>query len=229
MALKYDVLDRYWQEIKDIPTLTEEEEHRLAAQIQSGNERAVDRLVTANLRFVVSIARQYANDVVGMDDLISEGNIAMMIAARKWNPQKDGRFCNYAVWDVKKAMQQALPEQGAMLTLPKNDVKAGECIKKFSTDAPLHPGQTVTFGEKLKAGKPDTQDEAESNEISYALTRALHVLNEREQIVIKAFYGLVGQEHQTMAEIGQEHGYTRERVRQIRKTAERKIRKAMKK
>lgn len=226
--MKYDTLDAYWQEIRNIPSISEEEERSLAEKIQAGNERAIDKLVTANLRFVVSIARQYADKGLSMDDLISEGNIALMMAARKWDPQKNGKFVNYAVWDVKKAMEQALPEQGAMMTLPKRDANAGTDIRRFSTDTPLHPGQTNTLGDMLKAGKPMTNDEAENNEISYSLMRALHFLNEREKKVILAYYGLGGTEHLTMAEIGEDCGLKRERVRQIRKTAERKMRRAMK-
>lgn len=223
-----DTLDAYWQDIKKIPILTEEEEHELARQIQNGNERAVDKLVTANLRFVVSVARQYADKEISIDDLISEGNIALMLAARKWNPQKDGRFVNYAVWDIKKAMERAIPSQGPMVTLPKNNPEVGKELKRFSADAPIRPGQTNTLGDMLKAGKPMTDDEAEDNEISYSLTKALHVLNEREVDVIRMFYGLGGIEHLTMAEIGEEKGLKRERVRQIRKTAERKMRRYLK-
>lgn len=226
--MKYDTLDAYWQDIRNIPTISEEEEKKLAEQIKAGNERAIDKLVTANLRFVVSIARQYADKGVSMDDLISEGNIAMMMAARKWDPEKNDKFVNYAVWDVRKAMEQALPEQGTMITLPKKNGEAMGDIRRFSTDAPMHPGQTNTLGDMLKAGKPMTNDEAENNEISYSLLRALRFLNEREKRVIVNFYGLGGVDHMTMAEIGEKTGLKRERVRQIRKTAERKMRRAMK-
>lgn len=226
--MKYDTLDAYWQDIRNIPCLSEEEEASLAEKIKNGNERAVDKLVTANLRFVVSVARQYADKGLSMDDLISEGNIALMTAARKWDPAQNEKFVNYAVWDIRKAMEQALPEQGSMITLPKKDNNASKQIKRFSTDAPLHPGQTNTLGDMLKAGKPMTEDEAENNEISYSLMRALHFLNDREKKVVVAFYGLGGTDHMTMAEIGEANGLKRERVRQIRKTAERKMRRALK-
>ncbi|MBQ0073675.1 MAG: sigma-70 family RNA polymerase sigma factor [Prevotella sp.] len=227
--MTFDTLDAYWQDIKNIPTLSEEEEKRLGQQIQSGNERAIDKLVTANLRFVVSIARKYADKEVSMDDLISEGNIALMMAARKWNPEKDVRFVSYASHDVRKAIEQALPVQGPMITLPKNDASAGKELRRYSADAPVHPGQTNTLGDMLKADKPMTDTAAEDNEISYSLTMALRFLNEREKDIIKSFYGIGGAEQKTMAEIGEEKGYSRERVRQIRKTAERKMRRAMKK
>lgn len=238
---QYDVLDAYWQEIHNIPQLSEAEEHKLSEDIQtalaSGTkagemvaQRAIDKLVTANLRFVVSIARKYSEKGdISIDDLISEGNIALMMAARKWQPRKDGRFVNYAVYDVRKAMEQSLPQQSAMITLPKRDKQAINDLRRLSTDAPVHPGQTNTLGDMLKAGKPMADDEAQDNELSYALTRALHYLNDREKIVIKSFYGLGGSDHMTMAEIGQENGFTRERVRQIRKVAERKMRRALRK
>ncbi len=224
----FDTLDAYWQDIHKIPSLSDEEERLLAERIQQGDEVALDKLVTANLRFVVSVARQYADKGLSMDDLISEGNIALMIAARKWQPKDDVRFVNYAVWDVRKAMQEALPEQAPMMTLPKKGSEEEKNIRRFSTDAPLHPGQTNTFGDLLKAGKPMTDDEVQSNEVSFALMQALRYLNEREQAIIIDFYGIGQEEHKTMAEIAEERGLKRERVRQIRKTAERKMRRIMK-
>lgn len=226
---KYDTLDAYWQDIHNIPSLSDTEERELAVRIQNGDDAALDRLVTANLRFVVSIARQYAEKGLSMDDLISEGNIALMLSARKWQPKDGERFVNHAVWEVRKAMEQALPEQGTMITLPKNTKPETRDVRRFSTDAPLHPGQTNTLGDMLKAGKPMTDDAVEDKEVSFALMQALKVLNERERIIIRDFYGIGTEGHKTMAEIASERGLKRERVRQIRKTAERKMRRVMKK
>ncbi len=225
MSMKsYDTVDAYWQDIHNFPLLTEEEERQLANKIQQGDEQAIERLVTGNLRFVVSVARQYVDRGLNMDDLISEGNIALMVAARKWQPAADERFISYAVWGVRQAMEKALERQTAMITLPKNAEKEKTNIRQFSTDAPLHPGQSHNFGDILKAGKPDASDEAEGNEISFSLMQALHVLNDRERRIVTACYGIGGTEQQTMAEIGNDMGLRRERVRQIRKTAERKMR-----
>ncbi len=224
-----DTLDAYWQEIRNIPSLSDDEERALAAKIQLGDEAALERLVTSNLRFVVSIARQYADKGVNMDDLISEGNIALMLTARKWIPKKDGRFVGYAVWEVRKAMQQALPVQGPMMTLPKSGKTEDKDVRRFSTDVPLHPGQSNTLGDMMKTGKPMTEDVVENKEVSFSLQQALHVLNEREQAVITSFYGIGTVEHQTMSEIAEERGLKRERVRQIRKTAERKMRRFLSK
>lgn len=227
---KYDTLDAYWHDIHKIPTLTEDEECSLSEKIQAGNEEAIDKLVTSNLRYVVSLARQYAEKAedVSMDDLISEGNIALMVAARKWRPEKGKRFVNYASYDIKKAMEQAIPAQGSMVTLPKRDNEVGKNIRRYSTDAPVHVGQTNTFGDMLKAGKPMTDDAAEDNDVGYVLSKVLRYMDERDKYIIKSFYGIGTEDVKTMAEIGEELGLKRERVRQIRKKAERKMRKLIK-
>lgn len=212
---KYDTLDSYWQDIHNIPMLSDEEEQRLAACIQNDDQEALDKLVTANLRYVVSVARQYSlkSDDVCIDDLISEGNIALMMAAKKWNPAKEPRLISYAAASVKKAIEKCIAEQMDMLTL----------------DAPAFSGQTNTLGDMQKAGKPMTDDGTEINETKDSLVYALRYLDDREKAVITHFYGINTNETMTMAEIGESLGLKRERVRQIRKTAERKIRKLMKK
>ena len=113
------------------------------------------------------------------------------------------------------------------MTMPKRDAEASKGIRHFSTDTPVHPGQTNTLGDLLRAGKPDTNDMAERQEVSYALTVAMKSLNERERKVIAAYYGIGEKDSMTMAEIGQDMDLKRERVRQIRKTAERKMRRVM--
>lgn len=226
-----DVLDAYWQDIRKTKTLTEEQECALAERIKGGDDKAVDQLVTANLKYVVSVARQiYEKGAeVSMDDLISEGNIAMLMAARKWDPCKEPRFVNYAQHDIKKAMMAALPQQGAMMTLPKRSKEEASKIRRFSTDAPVHPGQTNTLGDMLKAGKPMTDDSVQEGEMSYAVMNAFHCLNEREVEIVTHYYGIGTDDKMTMAEIGERMGIKRERVRQIRKTAERKMRRVMRK
>lgn len=212
---KYDTLDTYWQDIHNIPMLSDEEEQQLAVRIQSNDQSALDKLVTANLRYVVSVARQYAmkSEDISIDDLISEGNIALMMAAKKWNPAKEPRLITYAASNIKKAIEKCLADQQDMLTL----------------DAPVFQGQTNTLGDMQKAGKPMTDDGTEINEAKDSLAYALRYLDDREKTVITHFYGINTDETMTMAEIGESMGLKRERVRQIRKTAERKIRKKMKK
>lgn len=224
------VIDKYWEDIHNIPTLSEEEEKALARKISQGDERAIDRLVTSNLRYVVALARQMSKQgEVSMDDLISEGNMAMLLAARRWDPEKEPRFVSYASFSVKKAMTAAMAQQSPMITLPKNEAPASKDMRRMSTDAPVHPGQTNTLGDMLKAGKPMTDDGAEQADDNFAITNAMESLKEREQLVMRHFYGIGTEETMTMAEIAERMNLKRERVRQIRKTAERKMRRLMKK
>lgn len=207
---------------KDIKTrLSEEEERTLGEQIQQGNMKAVDSLVTANLGFVVSVARQYANKGLDMDDLVSEGNIAMMLAAHKWNPEKGVRFVQYAVWDIRKAMEQALGQQVSVVRKPQKDTLR---MSQVSMDAPLRQGYTRTLGESMPAKNARSQqDDVDNSFMGYGLSQCIHVLTEREQKIIKLFYGLEG-EQMNMKEIGDMMMLKRERVRQIRKKAERRLR-----
>ena len=223
-----DTLEAYWHDICDIPRLKPDEEANLAIKIQEGSEQALDRLVTSNLRIVVSQARKYSGSGVAMSDLISEGNIALINAARKWNPQRSPSFMQYAMYDVQKAMQDALATQGEAMTMPKRNIKDSVGLRHFSTDTPVHPGQTNTLGDLLRAGKPDADDGAEQQEVSYALCMAMQTLNSRERTVVMSFYGVGTHDTETMAETGERMGLTRERVRQIRKTAERKMRRFIK-
>jgi RNA polymerase primary sigma factor len=223
------VIDKYWEDIHDIPTLSEAEEKLLAEKIAQGDDKAVDKLVTSNLRYVVALARQLSKDSeVSMDDLISEGNVAMLLAARRWNPSKDPNFVSYASQSVKKTMTAAIAQQSPMITLPKKEAAASKDMRRMSTDAPVHPGQTNTLGDMLKAGKPMTDDGAELSDDNYAITSAIAKLEEREQIIMKHFYGIGTDDTLTMAEIGEKLNLKRERIRQIRKTAERKMRRLMK-
>lgn len=207
---------------KDIKTrLSEEEERKLGEQIQQGNTKAVDSLVTANLGFVVSIARQYANKGLDLDDLVSEGNIALMLAAYKWNPEKGIRFVQYAVWDIRKAMEQALGQQVNVVRKPQSDTLR---MSQVSMDAPLRQGYTRTLGESMPArNNRSQQEEVDNNSMGYGLSQCLNVLSDREQKIITLFYGLDG-DQMNMAEIGEHMQLKRERVRQIRKKAERKLR-----
>ena len=161
-----------------------------------------DQLVMDNMGFVVSLAQEYHNKhrQVDLDDLVSEGTLAMLRAARKWDPDRGVRFVNYAVHDIRKAMERLLPE----------DVITTEALP-----------------EKLKAGKPHTDDAAEHGDMEASIFPALGFLNEREQYVITSYYGIDIDDRMTMAEIAREMQVTRSRVRQIRKTAERKMRRIL--
>lgn len=190
--------------------LTDEEERQLGERIAQGDQHALERLVTANLGFVVSVARQYQDNGLSLDDLVSEGNLALMLAAGKWKPEKGIRFVQYAVWDIRKAIERAIKQQGNIIH-----------------DAPASVGFTNSRVDMAVAKSNRNADESVSFlSADTELTGSLGCLNERERKVIILYYGL-GTDALTMMEIAEEMGLKRERVRQIRKKAERKLRKPL--
>ena len=190
--------------------LTDEEERLLGERIAQGDQQALERLVTANLGFVVSVARQYQDNGLSLDDLVSEGNLALMLAAGKWKPEKGIRFVQYAVWDIRKAIERAIEQQGNIIH-----------------DAPASVGFTNSRVDMAVAKSNRNADESVSFlSADTELTGSLGCLNERERKVIILYYGL-GTDALTMMEIAEEMGLKRERVRQIRKKAERKLRKPL--
>lgn len=204
--------------------LSEEEERRLGNLILQGDQKALDRLVTANIGFVVSIAKQYSGQGLQLDDLVSEGNIAMMLAAMKWDPEKSARFVQYAVWDIRKAMEHAISQQVGVVRKPVSD--SGN-MSQVSMDAPLRSGYTRTLGETMPArGQRSQQEETDNASYAFGLSESLHLLNEREQKVICMYYGL-NSDAMTMMEIAEAMNLKRERVRQIRKKAEQKLRRPL--
>lgn len=200
--------------------LTEQEEKELGKLIAKGESKALERLITANMGFVVYVARQYQNKGLSLDDLVSEGNIAMMMAAQKWNPDKGVRFVQYAVWDIRKAMERAIAQQsGAVST---------DAVAEVSIDVPCKAGGLTTYADRMRDhdGR-NAHEEAYISFFGYGLSQGLSVLNEREKEVIRLFYGL-DCDAITMSEIGERMNLKRERVRQIRHKAERKLRKPLK-
>ena len=192
--------------------LTDEEERHLGELIAQGDKRALDRLVTANLGFVVSVARQYQDRGLSLDDLVSEGNLAMMLAAGKWKPERGIRFVQYAVWDIRKAIERAIEQQ-----------------ENIIHDAPGSVGFTNSRVDMVVAKtNRNIHDEIGLSSAGSELVGSLGCLNERERKVITMYYGL-GTNALTMIEIAMEMGLKRERVRQIRKKAERKLRKPLRK
>ncbi len=190
--------------------LTDEEERQLGERIAQGDQQALERLVTANLGFVVSVARQYQDNGLSLDDLVSEGNLALMLAAVKWKPEKGIRFVQYAVWDIRKAIERAIEQQGTIIH-----------------DAPASVGFTNSRVDMAVAKSNRNADESVSFlSADTELTGSLGCLNERERKVIILYYGL-GTDALTMMEIAEEMGLKRERVRQIRKKAERKLRRPL--
>lgn len=203
-------------------TLSIVEQRQLAVDIAAGNQRALDRLVLANQGFVISLAKQYQGNGVALDDLVSEGNIAMTMAAYKWDADKEPQFVKYAVWHIRRALDKAIERFGVVVRNPEEDT-----AKVSSMDAPLRPGYSRSLGETMpQRGTRNLSDKADDSTILDGLEEGLYVLNDREQRVIRSYYG-IGTEHLTMFEIGQEMGLKRERVRQIRKKAEQKLRRPM--
>ena len=194
------------------PRLTDEEERMLGERISQGDQQALDKLVTANLGFVVSVARQYQDRGLSLDDLVSEGNLAMMLAAGKWKPEKGVRFVQYAVRDIRRAIERAIDQQ-----------------ENIIHDAPASVGFTNSRVDMVVAKtNRNIHDEIGLSSAGSELLGSLGCLNERERKVITLYYGL-GTNALTMIEIAMEMGLKRERVRQIRKKAERKLRKPFRK
>lgn len=190
--------------------LSDEEERLLGERIAQGDQKALDKLVTANLGFVVSIARRYQDKGLVLDDLVSEGNLALMLAAAKWKPEKGIRFVQYAVWDIRKAIERAIDQQGNIIH-----------------DAPASVGFTNSRVDMVVAKtNRNAHDEVDLADAGSELTGSLGCLNERERKVITLYYGL-GTDALTMIEIAEQMGLKRERVRQIRKMAEQKLRKPL--
>ena len=223
------VLNRYLDEIGKEALLSDEEERVLSAKILQGDQQALSKLVEANLRFVVTIARQYKGRGVAMEDLVSEGNMGLMKAASKFDASKGTRFVNYAVVHVRQAIEKAIDQQAGLYQLPK-EAKALEAARQqsmpLSVDAPLGYRTNMSLLSVLvNQDAPLADERVHSEAIEAAVEYALSQLDARESRVINAYFGLT-QEHETMAEIAEDMDLKRERVRQIRDKAVRKLRKA---
>ena len=256
-------LDKYLQDIGHEPLLSLDEEVELARRIREGDDKALEKLTRANLRFVVSVAKQYQNQGLSLPDLINEGNLGLIKAARKFDETRGFKFISYAVWWIRQSIMQAIAEQGRSVRLPLNQVgsvnKINKVLSKFeqenerrpsveeiaaradmpqekveevikadtkqvSMDSPFHDGEGSSLLDVLtNDDTPDTDAELLKQSLKEELALALNALNERERNVISAFYGL-GEPELTMDEIGKKFGLTRERVRQIRERALRRLR-----
>ena len=192
----------------------------MSERIRQGDERALNRLVEANLRFVVSVANQYKGKGLPMEDLVSEGNIGLLKAAGRFDASKGTRFVNYAVMHVRQQIEKALDQQ----TEPPRKLNQ----KSTSVDAPLgYRANMSLLSVLVNQDAPLADDRVHSEVIEDAVEYALGSLDERESRVVDAYFG-ISQEHETMAEIAEDMDLKRERVRQIRDKAVRKLRKAYK-
>ncbi|HZY10577.1 MAG TPA: sigma-70 family RNA polymerase sigma factor [Bacteroidota bacterium] len=257
-------LDKYLQEIGRVDLLDPEEEIDLARRIKKGDQKALEKLTKANLRFVVSVAKQYQNQGLSLGDLINEGNLGLIKAAKRFDETRGFKFISYAVWWIRQSILQALAEQSRIVRLPLNRVGALNKIgKAFSTleqeferepsaselaeeldmslfevadtlkisgrhlsmDAPFAQGEDNRLLDVIQDERtPQPDHKLIKESLSKEVERALGTLTEREAEVIRLYFGL-GREHSlTLEEIGEKFQLTRERVRQIKEKAIRRLR-----
>ena len=257
-------LDKYLQEIGREELVSPEEEVELAQRIRKGDQEALEKLTRANLRFVVSVAKQYQNQGLSLPVLINEGNLGLIKAAEKFDETRGFKFISYAVWWIRQSILQALAEQSRIVRLPLNQVgslnKINKALGKFeqenerqpsadelaemidipkdkindtlrvsgrhvSVDAPFVEGEDNSLLDVLPNDDSPSADRGLTNEsLSTEIERALQILTGREREIIKSFFG-IGCQEMTLEEIGERLDLTRERVRQIKEKAIRKLKK----
>lgn len=258
-----EALEKYLQEIGREEMISTDEEVELAQRIRRGDRKALERLTKANLRFVVSVAKQYQNQGLTLPDLINEGNLGLIKAAEKFDETRGFKFISYAVWWIRQSILQAIAEQSRIVRLPLNQVgsvnKINRMLSKFeqenerrpsaeeiseqtdipedkvdeallatsrhvSVDAPFVEGEDNSLLDVMvNDDAPQADRELVKESLRSEIASVLQVLNERERNVVKAFYGIDGPEL-TLEEIGNKYGLTRERVRQIKEKAIRRLR-----
>ncbi len=257
-------LDMYLHDIGRVELITAEEEVILAQKIRLGDQRALDKLVRANLRFVVSVSKQYQNQGLSLPDLINEGNLGLIKAAQRFDETRGFKFISYAVWWIRQSILQALAEQSRIVRLPLNKIgainKINKTLSKMEQDLEREPSYDE-LGEVLEMLPQDIQDTMRNNNrhlsmdapltlgedggsmydlmtnesslspdkeligesLQLEITRALSTLTEREADVVKLFFGLGGKHAHSLEEIGEKFDLTRERVRQIKEKAVRRL------
>lgn len=256
-------LDKYLQEIGHEELLTIDEEVELAQRIRKGDKRALERLTKANLRFVVSVAKQYQNQGLSLPDLINEGNVGLIKAAEKFDETRGFKFISYAVWWIRQSILQAIAEQSRLVRLPLNQVgsvnKIARELSRFeqeherkpsvdeiaervdlpedkiadamkansrhvSMDAPIADGEDSSMIDFLSGDSSNTDRELAIESLKAEVSRILKLLTDKEQKVLRAFFGIDGSPEMTLDEIGEKYNLTRERVRQIKEKALRRLR-----
>jgi RNA polymerase primary sigma factor len=257
-------LDKYLQEIGKVDLLTPDEEVDLAKRIRAGDNLALDKLTKANLRFVVSVAKQYQNQGLSLGDLINEGNLGLIKAAQRFDETRGFKFISYAVWWIRQSILQALAEQSRIVRLPLNRVGSLNKISKtfseleqkyerepsaeelaevlalstsevvdtmkisgrhVSMDAPFVQGEENSLLDVLENDSEEKPDsELMNDSLRKEVQRALSTLTAREADVVTYYFGLNGEHSMTLEEIGEKFNLTRERVRQIKEKAIRRLR-----
>ena len=257
-------LDKYLQEIGKVDLLTPDEEVILAQKIREGDQLSLERLTKANLRFVVSVAKQYQNQGLSLGDLINEGNLGLIKAAQRFDETRGFKFISYAVWWIRQSILQALAEQSRIVRLPLNrvgslnkisktfseleqkferepspeelaevlEISTGEVVdtlkisgRHVSMDAPFVQGEENSLLDVLENDSEDKPDSGVINDsLRREVQRALSSLTQREADVVTLYFGLNGEHAMTLEEIGEKFNLTRERVRQIKEKAIRRLR-----
>ena len=256
-------LDKYLQEIGKVDLITADMEVELAQRIKAGDQVALEKLTKANLRFVVSVAKQYQNQGLTLPDLINEGNLGLIKAAKRFDETRGFKFISYAVWWIRQSILQALAEQSRIVRLPLNKIgsinkinkmyafleqenerppSAEEIAKKLdmtisdvkesmknsgrhvSMDAPLIEGEDSNLYDVLNTGDSPNPDRVLMHDsLKVEITRALETLTPREADVVQLYFGLGDAHPMTLEEIGETFDLTRERVRQIKEKAIRRL------
>jgi len=257
-------LDKYLQDISKIGLITADEEVELAQRIREGDQEALNKLTTANLRFVVSVSKQYQNQGLTLPDLINEGNAGLVKAAKRFDETRGFKFISYAVWWIRQAILQALAEQSRIVRLPLNKIGSINKINKaysfleqtherppsaeeiannldltlsdvkqsmkisgrhVSMDAPFKEGETSNMYDVVQSDESPRPDaDLMKDSLNIEINRALDKLSEKEAEVIRYYYGISSEQPMSLEEIGESFGLTRERVRQIKEKAIRRLR-----
>jgi len=257
-------LEKYLADIAKEEMISPDDEILLAKKIREGDEVALDRLTRANLRFVVSVAKQYQNQGLTLPDLINEGNLGLIKAATRFDETRGFKFISYAVWWIRQSILQALAEQGRLVRLPQNKIgtynKANKAYMAFeqeherepsteeladilemseteinnifqsntrhtSLDAPVHEAEDVAMGDLLE-GSDDTDEDVMKDSLRNEIRRVLKSLSPREAEIVNAYFGLDGENGVTIEQIGQKYDLTKERIRQIKERAIKRLQKA---
>ena len=261
-------LEKYLAEISKEEMVSLEEEVELAQRIKKGDKKALERLTRGNLRFVVSVAKQYQNQGLSLADLINEGNLGLLKAAERFDETRGFKFISYAVWWIRQSIMQAISEQSRIVRLPQNQVgsmsKINRVLSKFeqenerrpsieelsehtdlpeekidealsantrhvSVDAPFADNEDNSLLDVLvNEDAPSVDSTLEEESLKTEIRQALKILNDRERKVIEAFFGINNGHEMTLEEIGVKYGLTRERVRQIKEKAIKRLRECTK-
>ncbi len=257
-------VEKYLQEISKISMINVAEETNLAQRIRMGDQRALDKMVQANLRFVVSVAKQYQHQGLSLSDLINEGNLGLIKAAARFDETKGFKFISYAVWWIRQSILQALAEQGRLVRLPQNKIgtynKANKAYMAFeqeherepsteelsdilemsqtevnnifqsntrhtSLDAPVNSAEDVAMGDLLQ-GSSETDEGIMQDSLRDEIRRILKSLSPREAEIVNAYFGLEREDGVSIEQIGIKYDLTKERIRQIKERAIKRLQKA---